>query len=46
MPVTTVETNNQVLQCWSDPLHFFLPDPDRERHPGHADPDPADPDWY
>jgi len=23
-----------------------LSDPDRDRHPGHADPDPADPDRY
>jgi hypothetical protein len=24
----------------------FLPDPDWDWHPGHADPDPADPDRY
>jgi hypothetical protein len=38
----------------STTLHYFLPltgglplpDQDRNRHPGHADPDPANPDRY
>ncbi len=27
-------------------ISIILPDPDWERHPGHADRDPADTDWY
>jgi hypothetical protein len=28
------------------PIRIILPDPDRERHQVHADPDPADQDRY
>jgi hypothetical protein len=40
-----------IRKCWrsgsaSGRIHIILlgPDPDQHRHPGHADPDPTDPD--
>jgi hypothetical protein len=31
---------------WTRIWIIILPDPGRDRHPGHADPDPANPDRY
>jgi hypothetical protein len=32
--------------CGSGRIRIILPDPNRDRHPGHADPNPADPDRF